>query len=43
MDKYWIFEKILDYVEEYCESTEDFQYVIANIERMQENFEEGDE
>lgn len=43
MDKEWKFTQILDYVSDYCESSEDFQYIINNIEQMKENFEEDED
>ena len=38
-----LFMQILDLVATYCKSSEDFQYIINNIEIMKENFEEDDE
>lgn len=42
MNKEWEFQQILDLVSNYCESNEDFQYIINNIKQMQENFNEED-
>lgn len=43
LDKDTLFMQILDLVATYCQSSEDFQYIINNIQVMKENFEEGDE
>ena len=41
MDDYEaLFMQILDLVATYCKSSEDFEYIINNIEIMKENFEE---
>lgn len=42
-DKESLFMQILDLVATYCESSEDYQYIINNIEIMKENFEEDEE
>ena len=43
MSKEDLLEKILDSVAYYCKSSNDFDVIIANIETMQENFEEEQE
>lgn len=35
-----LFMQILDLIATYCKSSEDFEYIINNIEVMKENFEE---
>ena len=44
MDDYEaLFMQILDLIATYCKSSEDFEYIINNIEIMRENFEEEGE
>ena len=42
-NKDYQFQQILDLVSSYAESNEDFEYIIANIEQMQENFNESED
>ena len=43
LDKDTLFMQILDLVATYCDSVDDFNYIIDNIETMKENLEEEEE